>query len=115
TTYSPLKRHGVKKGTRVGVLGLGGLGHMAVKIAAAMGAKVTVLSGSESKRADAKRLGAAGFLLTKDAAQMEAAASSLDLIVDTVSGKHDVNAVLSLLDVGGTLVMVGASPEPHAI
>ena len=115
TTYSPLKRHGAKKGTRVGVLGLGGLGHMAVKIAAAMGAKVTVLSGSESKRADAKRLGASAFLLTKDAARMQAAASSLDLIIDTVSGAHDVNAMLGLLDVGGTLVMVGAAPEPHAI
>lgn len=115
TTYSPLKRHGVKKGTRVGVLGLGGLGHMAVKIAAAMGGKVTVLSGSESKRPDAKKLGASGFVLTKDAGQMQAAASSLDLIIDTVSGKHDVNAFLGLLDVGGTLVMVGAAPEPHEI
>ena len=115
TTYSPLKRYGVKKGTRVGVLGLGGLGHMAVKIAAAMGGKVTVLSGSESKRPDAKRLGAAGFVLTKDPGQMQSAAGSLDLIIDTVSGSHDVNAMLGLLDTGGTLVMVGAAPEPHAI
>ncbi|MFI5347245.1 MAG: NAD(P)-dependent alcohol dehydrogenase [Elusimicrobiota bacterium] len=115
TTYSPLKRYGVKKGTRVGVLGLGGLGHMAVKIAAAMGGKVTVLSGSESKRPDAKRLGASGFVLTKDAGQMASAAGSLDLIIDTVSGAHDVNAMLGLLDTGGTLVMVGAAPEPHAI
>jgi len=115
TTYSPLKRHNVKKGTRVGVLGLGGLGHMAVKIAAAMGAKVTVLSGSESKRPDAKKLGASQFLITKDAAAMASAAGSLDLIIDTVSGPHDVNGIVGLLRTGGTLVMVGASPEPHAI
>lgn len=115
TTYSPLKRHGVKKGVRVGVLGLGGLGHMAVKIAAAMGGTVTVLSGSESKRLDAERLGAREFLLTKDPAQMAKAAGALDLIIDTVSGAHDVNSMLGLLAVGGTLVMVGAAPEPHAI
>jgi len=115
TTYSPLKRHGVKKGTRVGVLGLGGLGHMAVKLAAAMGATVVVLSGSESKRADAKGLGAAEFALTKDPAVMQKLAGSLDLIVDTVSGNHDVNAMVGLLATGGTLVMVGASPQPHQI
>jgi uncharacterized zinc-type alcohol dehydrogenase-like protein len=115
TTYSPLKRFGARKGTRVGVLGLGGLGHMAVKIAAAMGAKVTVLSGSASKRPDAKRLGAAEFALTKDAAVMAKLAGTLDLIVDTVSGTHDVNALLALLNTGGTLVMVGASPKPHEI
>jgi uncharacterized zinc-type alcohol dehydrogenase-like protein len=115
TTYSPLKRHGVRKGTRVGVLGLGGLGHMAVKIAAAMGAKVTVLSGSDSKRADAKRLGAAGFALTKDPAAMAGLSGALDLIIDTVSGPHDLNAMVGLLATGGTLVMLGASPEPHAL
>ena len=115
TTYSPLKRHGVKKGTRVGVLGLGGLGHMAVKIAAAMGATVVALSGSESKRADSKKLGAAEFALTKDAAVMAKLAGTLDVIIDTVSGAHDVNAMVGLLATGGTLVMVGASPEPHAV
>lgn len=115
TTWSPLKRFGVKKGTTVGVLGLGGLGHMAVKLAAALGAEVTVLSGSPSKRADAEGLGARGFLLTSDAAAMGAAAGTLDLIVDTVSGPHDVNAALGLLNTGGTLVMVGASPEPLAV
>ncbi len=115
TTYSPLKRHGVKKGTRVGVLGLGGLGHMAVKIAAAMGAAVTVLSGSESKRPDAKKLGASAFALTKDPAVMTQLAGSLDLIIDTVSGPHDVAGMVGLLATGGTLVMVGAAPEPHAI
>ena len=115
TTYSPLKRFGAGKGKKVGVLGLGGLGHMAVKIAAAMGAHVTVLSGSESKRADAKRLGAKEFVLTKDAAQLAANAGKLDLIVDTVSGPHDVNSLLNLLGTAGTLVMVGASPKPHEI
>ena len=115
TTYSPLKRHGVKKGSRVGVLGLGGLGHMAVKLAAAMGGKVVVLSGTESKRADARALGAAEFVLTKDAAEMTKRAGTLDLIIDTVSGAHDVNAMIGLLAVGGTLVMVGASPAPHAV
>lgn len=115
TTYSPLKRFGVKKGTRVGVLGLGGLGHMAVKLAAAMGATVTVLSGSESKRVDSKKLGASSFALTKDADAMAKLAGTLDLIVDTVSGPHDVGAMIGLLGTGGTLVMVGASPEPHAV
>ncbi len=115
TTYSPLKRHGVKKGTRVGVLGLGGLGHMAVKLAAAMGATVTALSGSESKRPDAKKLGASSFALTKDPAVMAALAGTLDLIIDTVSGDHDVNSMVGLLTTGGTLVMVGASPRPHAV
>jgi alcohol dehydrogenase (NADP+) len=112
TTWSPLKRFGVRKGSKVGVLGLGGLGHMAVKLAAALGAEVTVLSGSPSKKPDAKGLGAARFLLTSDAGAMAAAAASLDLIVDTVSGPHDLNAALGLLGTGGTLVMVGASPEP---
>ncbi len=115
TTYSPLKRHGVKKGTRVGVLGLGGLGHMAVKLAAAMGATVVVLSGSESKRKDANALGASEFAITRDAAVMAKLAGTLDLIIDTVSGAHDVNAMVGLLATGGTLVMVGASPEPHAV
>ena len=115
TTYSPLKRFGVRTGSRVGVLGLGGLGHMGVKLAAAMGAEVYALSGSPSKRPDAKKLGATHFVLTSDAAQLTALAGKLDLIIDTVSGTHDVNALLGLLKTGGTLVMVGASPKPHEI
>ena len=115
TTYSPLKRFGARKGSKVGVLGLGGLGHMAVKLAAAMGAEVYALSGSPSKLPDAKKLGARHFVLTSDAARLAALAGSLDLIVDTVSGTHDVNALLGLLKTGGTLVMVGASPKPHEI
>jgi uncharacterized zinc-type alcohol dehydrogenase-like protein len=112
TTYSPLKRFGAKKGTRVGVLGLGGLGHMGVKLAAAMGAEVVVLSGSASKKADGKRLGAHDFVLTSDAAAMTRNAGRLDLIVDTVSAPHDIGATLGLLKTGGTLALVGVSPKP---
>ncbi|OGS41179.1 MAG: hydroxyacid dehydrogenase [Elusimicrobia bacterium RIFOXYD12_FULL_66_9] len=115
TTYSPLKRWGAGKGKRVGVLGLGGLGHMAVKIAAAMGAEVTVLSGSASKKPDASRLGAADFVLTSDAAALKKTTGRLDLVVDTVSAAHDVNSVLGLLKTEGTMVMVGASPAPLAV
>lgn len=115
TTYSPLKRFGTRQGTRVGVLGLGGLGHMAVKIAAAMGGEVTVLSGSPKKRTDAKGLGAKGFALTSDKSQMSALTGKLDLIIDTVSGDHDVNGLLGLLKTEGALAMVGASPKPHAV
>ncbi|MDD5302456.1 MAG: NAD(P)-dependent alcohol dehydrogenase [Elusimicrobia bacterium] len=112
TTYSPLKRFGTRKGTRVGVLGLGGLGHMGVKLAAAMGAEVVVLSGSAAKKADGKRLGAHDFVLTSDAAAMAKSAGRLDLIVDTVSAPHDIGAALGLLKIGGTLALVGASPKP---
>jgi uncharacterized zinc-type alcohol dehydrogenase-like protein len=113
TTYSPLRRFKVGKDDKVAVLGLGGLGHMAVKLAAAMGAEVTVVSGSPAKKADAARLGAHDFALTeKDGAGL---AGRFNVIVDTVSGKHDVNAALGMLATEGTLVMVGVSPEPHAI
>ena len=112
TTYSPLKRFGAGRGKRVGVLGLGGLGHMAVKTAAAMGAEVVVLSGSAAKKADAKSLGAHEFTLTGDLAAMARQAGRLDMIVDTVSAPHDLNAALGLLKTTGTLVLVGASPKP---
>lgn len=107
TTFSPLRTWGVKAGTRVGVIGLGGLGHMAVKLAVAMGAEVTVLSRSAKKEADAKALGAKGVLVSSDADAMAAAAASLDLIIDTVPVKHDVTPYASLLDIDGTLVIVG--------
>lgn len=107
TTYSPLRTWGVKAGTRVGVIGLGGLGHMAVKLAVAMGAEVTVISRSNKKEADAKALGALGILASSDAEAMQAATSSLDLIIDTVPAKHDINVYAPLLDVDGTLVIVG--------
>ena len=107
TTWSPLKTWGVKEGTRVGVVGLGGLGHMAVKLAAGLGAHVTVLSRSADKEADAKELGAHALLVSSDRAAMKAAANSLDLIIDTVPVKHDLNPYMPLLDIDGTLVIVG--------
>ena len=107
TTWSPLKTWGVKEGTRVGVIGLGGLGHMAVKLAAGLGAHVTVLSRSADKEADARELGAHELLVSSDAAAMKAAANSLDLIIDTVPVKHDLNPYMPLLDIDGTLVIVG--------
>ena len=112
TTYSPLRQAGCKPGDRVGVVGLGGLGHMAVKLAASMGAEVTVLSSSESKEAAARALGAHHFALTKGGAAFEKLSGKLDLLVDTVSAPHDYNAYLSLLRARGTMIVVGAPPEP---
>jgi uncharacterized zinc-type alcohol dehydrogenase-like protein len=91
----------------VGVIGLGGLGHMAVKLAAAMGAKVTVLSRTADKADDARALGADGLLVSSDEQAMAGAANSFDLIIDTVPVKHDLNPYMPLLDVDGTLVIVG--------
>lgn len=107
TTYSPLRTWGVKAGSRVGVVGLGGLGHMAVKIAVAMGATVTVISRSAEKLADAKKLGAHNLLVSSDTAAMQKAGSSFDLIIDTAPVKHDLSPYMPLLDVDGTLVIVG--------
>jgi uncharacterized zinc-type alcohol dehydrogenase-like protein len=107
TTYSPLRTWDVGPGSRVSVIGLGGLGHMAVKLASALGAEVTVLSRSRGKEADARALGADRLLVSSDEAAMRTAASSFDLIIDTVPVKHDVNPYLPLLDVDGTLVIVG--------
>ena len=107
TTYSPLRTWGVGPGSRVGVIGLGGLGHMAVKLAAAMGAYVTVLSRTADKAADALALGADALLVSTDDEAMAKAADSFDLIIDTVPVKHDLNPYLPLLDVDGTLVIVG--------
>lgn len=119
TTYSPLRRHGVKAGMKVAVVGLGGLGHMAVKIAKAMGAHVTVVSHSDRKQDDAKRLGADDFLSTHNAAVFKANAKRFDFILNTVSAKHDYNSYLLLLKRGGTMVLVGmpdASPvHPGAL
>ena len=114
TTWSPLKTWGVKEGTRVGVVGLGGLGHMAVKLAAGLGAHVVVLSRSADKEADAKELGAHELLVSSDKAAMKAAANSLDLIIDTVPVEHELNPYLPLLDVDGTIVLVGQlGPIPN--
>lgn len=112
TTYSPLSQWEVQRGQRVAVVGLGGLGHMAVKLAAAMGAEVTVLSTSRSKQDDAHRLGATGFVVTKEAGAMQALARRFHLIVDTVSAPHDYNAYLETLRPFGAMVVVGAPPEP---
>jgi alcohol dehydrogenase (NADP+) len=107
TTYSPLRTWHIGPGSRVGVIGLGGLGHMAVKFAAGLGAAVTVVSRSADKAKDAKLLGADALLLSSDVTAMERAASSFDLIIDTVPVRHDLNPYLPLLDVDGTLVLVG--------
>ena len=112
TTYSPLKRWGAGPGKKVAIAGLGGLGHMGVKIAVAMGAEVTVLSTSPGKEADAKKLGAQKFLNTKDAEATKAAAGSFDLILDTISANHDYNSYLSLLGLNGVMVVVGVPTEP---
>ncbi|MGH8446115.1 MAG: NAD(P)-dependent alcohol dehydrogenase [Solimonas sp.] len=107
TTYSPLKTWNVGPGSRVGVIGLGGLGHMGVKLAAGMGAHVTVLSRTPDKAADARALGADALLVSSDEDAMAKAASGFDLIIDTVPVKHDLNPYMPLLDVDGTLVLVG--------
>jgi uncharacterized zinc-type alcohol dehydrogenase-like protein len=115
TTYSPLRQWNCKKGDRVGVVGLGGLGHMAVKLAASMGAEVTMLSTSRSKEADARRLGASGFEVTKDEKTFEKLAGRFDLIVDTISAPHDYNKHLGMLRVQGAMVVVGVPPEPTPV
>ncbi|HEY0274554.1 MAG TPA: NAD(P)-dependent alcohol dehydrogenase [Paenirhodobacter sp.] len=107
TTWSPLRTWGVGPGSRVGVIGLGGLGHMAVKLAAGLGAHVTVMSRTPDKAADARALGANALLVSSDPEAMAGAASSFDLIIDTVPVKHDLNPYLPLLDIDGTLVIVG--------
>lgn len=107
TTYSPLKKWKVGKGTRVGVIGLGGLGHMGVQLAVALGAEVTVISRSKSKLEAAKALGAKGIISSNSEEDMKNATSSFDFILDTVPVKHDFNTYLPLLDVDGSLVVVG--------
>ncbi|MBK9796340.1 MAG: NAD(P)-dependent alcohol dehydrogenase [Holophagaceae bacterium] len=115
TTYSPLRHWKTKQGDRVGVVGLGGLGHMAVKLAAAMGAEVTMLSTSKSKEADARRLGAQNFGLTSDPATFKKLAGHFDLIIDTISAPHDYNQYLGLLRVEGAMVLLGVPPEPTPV
>jgi uncharacterized zinc-type alcohol dehydrogenase-like protein len=114
TTYSPLNHFGVKPGTRVAVVGLGGLGHIGVKIAKAMGAKVTVLSHSANKRDDALSLGADDFMPTLDEKVFDRNAKSFDFILDTLSVKHDYNGYLNLLRRNGRMVLIGL-PEPTVI
>jgi uncharacterized zinc-type alcohol dehydrogenase-like protein len=107
TTYSPLRTWNVGPGSRVGVIGLGGLGHMAVKLAVGLGAKVTVISRTADKKADARALGADALLVSSDATAMKEAESAFDLIVDTVPVRHPLDPYIPLLDVDGTLVIVG--------
>ncbi len=112
TTYSPLRRWKVGEGQKVGVVGLGGLGHMGVKFARAFGAHVVLFTTSPQKTADGLKLGAHEVVLSRDAAQMQRHAASFDFILDTVSARHDMNAYLELLKRDGTLTLVGAPEKP---
>jgi len=115
TTYSPLRQWKCAPGTRVGVVGLGGLGHMAVKLAAAMGAEVTMLSTSKSKEADARRLGAHAFELTNEPDAFKKLSGRFDLLIDTISVAHDLNAHLGLLRTEGAMVILGVPPSPASL
>lgn len=115
TTYSPLRHWKVGKGHKLAVLGLGGLGHMAVKFGVSFGAEVTVLSTSPSKEEDARKLGAHNFVVTTDEAQLAAARNSFDFILDTVSAEHDLNLYLSLLKTDGTHICVGVPSKPSPV
>ncbi|MGF1935947.1 MAG: NAD(P)-dependent alcohol dehydrogenase [Nostoc sp. ChiQUE02] len=112
TTYSPMRHWGVTEGKKVGVVGLGGLGHMGVKFARAFGAHVVVFTTSPDKTEDALRLGANEVVVSHNAEEMHKHAGSFDFILDTVSAKHDINAYLNLLRLDGNLTLVGASPIP---
>ena len=113
TVWSPLCYFNVTAGDRVGVVGLGGLGHMAVKLASAMGAEVTLFTTSPEKGEDARRLGAKRVVVSRDAAQMAACRTSLDLIIDCVAAPHDLNPYLATLKTNGRLVLVGIPDQPH--
>ncbi len=115
TTYSPLRHWKVSKGQKVGVVGLGGLGHMAVKLANAFGAEVVLFTTSSGKAADAKRFGAHDVVLSRDEEAMKRHVSRFDFILDTVGAKHDLNAYLELLKRDGTLTLVGIAPEPALV
>jgi uncharacterized zinc-type alcohol dehydrogenase-like protein len=115
TLYSPIKHWKVGPGKKVAVMGLGGLGHMGVKFAVAMGSEVTVLSHSPSKEADAKAMGAHHFVSTKDPANFKAIAKSFDIILNTVSAEIDINQYLNLLKQDGTLVVIGLPGKPYAV
>lgn len=111
TTWSPLRHWNIGKGSKVAVIGLGGLGHMAIKLAHALGAEVTLFSRSPGKTADAKRLGAHNVVISTDAAQMQSVANQFELIIDTVPYAHDVNPYIPTLKLDGTLVYVGLLGE----
>jgi alcohol dehydrogenase (NADP+) len=115
TTYSPMRHWGVEKGKKVGVVGLGGLGHMGVKFARAFGAHVVVFTTSPNKTDDARRLGADDVVVSSDADAMRKLAGTFDFILDTVSGEHDINADLQMLRRDGNLTLVGAPAKPLAV
>jgi uncharacterized zinc-type alcohol dehydrogenase-like protein len=113
TLYSPLRTWGAGPGKKVGIVGLGGLGHMGVKLARAMGAHVALFTTSPGKVADAKKLGAHDVIISKNESEMNAHANSFDLIVNTVSAQHDLNPFMNLLALDGTMCLVGAPEHPH--
>ena len=115
TTWSPLRHWKAGPGKKVGVVGLGGLGHIAVKLAASLGAEVTVVSTSKSKEQDAHRLGAKGFALSSDKNTFKRLAGQFDLILDTISAPHDYNAYLSTLRLDGAMVLLGVPPAPTPV
>jgi uncharacterized zinc-type alcohol dehydrogenase-like protein len=115
TTYSPLRHWKVGAGHQLGVVGLGGLGHMGVKLGVALGAEVTVLSTSPEKEADARKLGAHHFVITSNREQLDSVRGKFDFILDTVSANHDYQLYLSLLKVNGVHICVGAPPSPSAL
>ena len=115
TTWSPLREWKVGKGHKLGVVGLGGLGHMAVKLGASLGAEVTVLSTSASKKADAAKLGAHHFVVTSDPEQVKAVSGTFDFIINTVSAQHEYNFFLQLLKLDGTMILVGVPPEAPTV
>lgn len=115
TTYSPLRRYGVGKGKKVGIVGLGGLGHMGTKLARAFGAHVVVFTTSPGKTDDAMRLGAHEVVVSRNADEMKKHARSFDFILDTVAAEHDINQYLNLLRLEGNLTLVGAPPKPLAL
>jgi len=115
TTYSPMRRWGNIQGKKVGVLGLGGLGHMGVKFARAFGARVVVFTTSPGKKEDALRLGAHEVIISSDAEQMRQHAGSFDFILDTISADHDINTYLQMLGLDGNLTLVGAPEKPLAV
>jgi alcohol dehydrogenase (NADP+) len=115
TTYSPMRHWGVTTGKKMGVVGLGGLGHMGVKLAHALGAHVVVFTTSPGKKEDALRLGADEVVVSRNADEMQKHAGSFDFILDTVSAEHDINQYLNLLRLDGNLTLVGAPPKPLAL
>src|SRR6202050_1445086 len=115
TTYSPLRHWNVKKGQKVGIVGLGGLGHMGVKFAKAFGANVVLFTTSPNKTADAIRLGADEVVISKNEVEMQKHTGSFDFILDAVSADHDLNAYLQLLKLDGTMTLVGAPEKPAPV